>query len=84
MIGTPTVNIGDRQRGRLMADTVVCCEPWSDAIENAMEIAEEMEHCPSYLYGDGKTSDKIIDIIKNVLQNKMELKKVFYDLTAID
>lgn len=84
VIGTPTVNIGDRQRGRLIADTVICCEPKSEAIENAMMIAEKMEHCPSYLYGDGKTSKKIIDIIKTVLQNKMELKKVFYDLETID
>lgn len=84
VIGTPTVNIGDRQRGRLIADTVICCEPKSEAIENAMMIAEKMEHCPSYLYGDGETSKKIIDIIKNVLQNKMELKKVFYDLETID
>lgn len=84
VIGTPTVNIGDRQQGRLMADTVVCCEPRSDAIENAMIIAEKMEHCPSYLYGDGKTSDKIIEIIKNILQDEMELKKVFYDLKTVD
>lgn len=26
-MGTPTVNIGDRQKGRMMAESVICCAP---------------------------------------------------------
>ena len=34
---TPTVNIGDRQRGRLSADSVVDCAPQADAIKVAID-----------------------------------------------
>ena len=35
--GTPTVNIGDRQRGRLRAPSVVDCEPTREAIGAALQ-----------------------------------------------
>lgn len=79
--GIPTVNIGDRQKGRLMADTVISCIPEKNAIEEAMRQAGAMKHCRSTLYGDGDTSAKIIDILKDYLNNKkIDLKKEFYDL----
>jgi GDP/UDP-N,N'-diacetylbacillosamine 2-epimerase (hydrolysing) len=34
-------------------------------------------------YGDGNTSDKIIDILKDfVLNKKIDVMKIFYDLEA--
>lgn len=81
IFGIPTVNIGDRQKGRLMAETVICCETNCDAICDAIEVAEQMERKPSYLYGDGNTSDKIVSIIKEFLfKDKIDLKKHFYDI----
>ncbi len=35
----PTVNIGDRQRGRMMPSSVICCPPNADAIETAIRKA---------------------------------------------
>lgn len=79
--GTPTVNIGDRQKGRLMAETVVCCEPQEDQIVQAMDTACLMKHYPTNMYGDGKTSQKIVEIIKRYLFGEnIDLKKGFYDL----
>ena len=80
VLGTPTVNIGDRQKGRLMAETVICCEPEAESIKGAIWEAERLEHQPVYLYGDGTTSDKIVQIMKSVLDAGIEMKKVFYDL----
>lgn len=37
--GVPTVNIGDRQKGRIMAESVLCCEPLRDKIHAAIEKA---------------------------------------------
>ena len=80
-LGIPTVNIGERQRGRLMADTIVQCEPEKEQILEAMDEAAVMSHKVSTLYGDGKTSAKIVTILKNFLFcNKINLKKRFYDL----
>ncbi len=39
----PTVNIGDRQKGRLMPDSVICCEPKSEAIIEAMKKAFDVD-----------------------------------------
>lgn len=80
-LGIPTVNIGERQRGRLMADTIVQCEPEKEQILEAMDEAAVMPHKVSTLYGDGETSAKIVRILKNFLFcNKINLKKRFYDL----
>lgn len=67
-LGTPTVNIGDRQKGRLMAETVIGCMPEAGAIQAAIRQAEQMPHRPSFLYGDGKTSEKIVKILKEFFQ----------------
>ena len=68
-LGVPTVNIGNRQKGRLMAESVINCDTNCKAICEAMEKAQALEHIPSYLYGDGNTSDKIIEVIKDYLDN---------------
>lgn len=64
-LGIPTVNIGERQRGRLMADTIVQCKPEKEQILEAMDEAAVMPHRVSTLYGDGETSSKIVAILKN-------------------
>lgn len=79
-LGVPTVNIGDRQKGRLMAESVVNCPTSEGAILDAIKIAEHMEHKPILLFGDGNTSDKIVSIIKEKIKTKMDLKKKFYDV----
>lgn len=80
-LGIPTVNIGERQRGRLMADTIVQCKPEKEQILGAMDEAAAMPHRVSTLYGDGETSSKIVAILKNfLLYDKINLKKRFYDL----
>jgi GDP/UDP-N,N'-diacetylbacillosamine 2-epimerase (hydrolysing) len=81
VLGTPTVNIGDRQNGRLMADTIINCRPDIGSIVEAISSAENMEHTPTPMYGNGDTSEKIVNVIKDYLINdKIELKKKFYDI----
>lgn len=82
----PTINIGDRQKGRLKADSVIDCEPNSKSIIGAMNkaVTPEMQtivHQVMNPYGDGQTSDKIIAILKDrIKDNKIQLKKQFYDI----
>ena len=79
VIGTPTVNIGDRQKGRIMADSVISCEADKNSILDAIRQAENMEHVPSKLFGNGDSAYKILRTIKHFLfNNKIELKKGFY------
>ena len=82
--GIPTVNIGDRQRGRLMADTIINCDTSCEAICKAIQQTDGMQHKPSDLYGDGYTSDKIIKVIKEFLfEGKIDLKKQFYNIDYV-
>ena len=36
----PTVNIGDRQRGRIQGDSVINCDPTETSIEKALDTAK--------------------------------------------
>lgn len=81
VLGTPTVNIGDRQKGRLMADTIVSCSPERKAIVEAIRKAVAVSHTTTTLYGSGDTSEQIKEVIKRELNgDKTNLKKGFYDL----
>lgn len=81
-----TVNIGDRQRGRLMADSVINCEPSCADIERALEVLysaafqAQLTHVKNP-YGDGGASAKIVQVIKSVELEGI-LKKRFYDCPA--
>lgn len=84
--GIPTVNIGDRQKGRLKADSVIDCEPTEASIRATIEQAmssefREIARKAKNPYGDGNTSGQIVETIKKfLLNNKIDLKKGFYDL----
>lgn len=79
-----TINIGDRQKGRIKASSVIDCEANETSIQEAFsklyskEFQETLKTTVNP-YGDGCASKKIIEVIKNVdLENI--LKKSFYDL----
>jgi GDP/UDP-N,N'-diacetylbacillosamine 2-epimerase (hydrolysing) len=82
----PTINIGDRQKGRIMAESIICCRSEKDAIVGAIQRAstQEFQNISKYVispYGDGTTSSKIMEIIRDRLENnKIKLKKEFYDV----
>lgn len=82
----PTINIGDRQKGRLQADSVINCEPVKAKVCKAIEIAlsAEFRKKIKYIknpYGDGNTSEKIVEILtNNIINGHIDLKKKFYDI----
>lgn len=84
--GIPTVNIGNRQRGRIQGETVLNCGPVCEDILRTMERArteEWQERCKKAKnpYGDGHTSEKIVAIIQEWLEkDKIQLMKEFYDM----
>lgn len=82
----PTVNIGDRQRGRLQSESIINCGCKTDEIIQAVKIALSDEHkqkCQLVVspYGDGHAATKIAKkTMEIVLNGNIELKKKFYDL----
>lgn len=84
-IPVATVNIGDRQKGRIKAESVIDCETKSEEIVKAIRIAlsddfQEKVKTVKSPYGDGNVSDKIIKHIKSFLNKPLDLKKTFYDI----
>ncbi len=84
--GIPTVNIGDRQRGRLQAESVINCLPTKEDILRAIQLATSPTFAKQArevksLYGDGKTSERIHHILRDYLfAERIDLKKKFYDI----
>ena len=79
-----TINIGDRQKGRLKAKSIIDCDSLKSSILQAFEklYSEEFESIlinTNNPYGDGCASERIIKELKKV-DLKNILKKSFYDL----
>jgi GDP/UDP-N,N'-diacetylbacillosamine 2-epimerase (hydrolysing) len=79
-----TINIGDRQRGRLRAKSVIDCEPTTVSISNAIRQLYSPEFRVSLRtvknpYGSGGTSKAIVNTLKGIPLERI-LKKKFYDL----
>lgn len=84
--GIPTINIGDRQKGRLQANSVINClaskEDIVRSIKQAMSSSvKEAAASTINPFGDGNTSSKIVNILREQLaDNQLNLKKVFYNV----
>ena len=79
-----TINIGDRQKGRLKAESVIDCKPIKESILYAInklysnDFQEILKHVKNP-YGEGTATEKIMNILKTHPIPK-KLKKEFYDL----
>ena len=79
-----TINIGDRQEGRIKAASVIDCAPTKVSILNALEKLYSSEFQKSLEgltnpYGEGGASIKIVETIEDISLDRI-LKKKFYDL----
>lgn len=82
----PTVNIGNRQLGRVRAESVIDCgnsvEDICTAIGKARKIkAEEMLQKMKNPYEKSGTSKRIFSEIKNYLLQDRKISKRFYDIS---
>lgn len=79
-----TVNIGDRQKGRLKAESVIDCEPSKTSILKAIErlyspAFKESLQSVSNPYGNGGASKAIVQVLAEYPLDNL-LKKSFYNL----
>ena len=79
-----TINIGDRQKGRLKAKSIIDCQPNSKSIIKAIktlysiEFQKELRNVKSP-YGKKGASKKIIEIIEKISYKNL-IQKKFYDI----
>lgn len=79
-----TINIGDRQRGRIQADSVKGCAPDKQSILSAIKSVYEpqfQEKLKTIInpYGEGGASESVVKVIEQI-DLKGILKKRFFDL----
>jgi GDP/UDP-N,N'-diacetylbacillosamine 2-epimerase (hydrolysing) len=79
-----TINIGDRQKGRVRASSIIDCDPTLTSINKAFEQLYSNKFQSNLKnvvnpYGNGLATEKIIKILKDSIIPK-EIKKEFYDL----
>lgn len=78
-LGVPTINIGQRQQGRLAAQSVLHCDAKRDAITQAIELALSPLDRQAFInpYGAGDASNQIVAQLKVLSHQAI---KHFYDL----
>lgn len=78
--GIPTLDIGDRQKGRIAAESVIHCDYSSEEIRKGLEkvLAYGHKTINNPYYKEG-TCDAILDVIKTYPLDNL-VQKHFYDL----
>lgn len=79
----PTINIGDRQRGRICNESVINSNNSLEDIKKSITFALDKTfrkkiQQQELLYGNGTAAEKIIQIIKE--HNHISIKKSFYNI----
>jgi len=83
-----TINIGDRQKGRVKAQSVIDCEPTKESIKIALDklhsrrFQKKLELVKNPYENDKSYcgSQIILEIISSFLKNEKSIKKDFFDL----
>lgn len=81
-LGTPTINIGNRQMGRLKAKSIIDCNPNRSEIIKKIKIAinkkfkHKIKNQKTY-YGSGNSSKKIVNKIKRINLKNILYKKFY-------
>ena len=79
----PTINIGDRQKGRINCESVINSNNSLEDIKKSITFAldktfKEKIQQQELLYGNGTAAEKILQIIKE--HNHISIKKSFYNI----
>ncbi len=78
----PTVNIGDRQKGRVMSQSIVNCRADADSIKSAIAKAVSFDanflNSIESLYGDGRACENMMRILRDLPD--LDVRKSFFNL----
>lgn len=82
--GVPTINIGNRQKGRIAGNTVIHTDETFDSISKGIDMALSfnfIKQCQNSVnpYGNGNASENIVNILRKIDLNNI-IAKPFYDV----
>jgi UDP-hydrolysing UDP-N-acetyl-D-glucosamine 2-epimerase len=75
-LGVPVVNIGTRQNGRQRGKNVLDCDYSFENIKTSVEHQLGKKYSKEFIYGDGKSGEKIAKVLRDVKLNFT--KKITY------
>lgn len=81
---TTTINIGDRQKGRIQAESIINCKAKKEDITSAFDLVKSdafREKIKKVVnpYGNGTASTQIVKILRSLSPDRLN-HKTFYDL----
>ena len=76
----PVINIGDRQKGRIMHENIISCSYSVESIKDGIKKTLNTEFCSQlrgmiYKFGEGNTAIKMLEIIRKIDINEQLLRK---------
>ncbi|MHB9002830.1 MAG: UDP-N-acetylglucosamine 2-epimerase, partial [Coriobacteriia bacterium] len=85
VLGIPSVDIGDRQSGRIHPASVVHSEPDASSIQTAIELAVSDDFrarasVAANPYGDGHAAERMIEVLARWDRNNIPAAKRFFDI----
>lgn len=85
-LGIPTINIGNRQKGRIQAGSVINVDVDKNQIQSALQKTKSPDFTNSLSsiknpYGEGNASEKIMKVLRQVDFNSLKIKR-FHDLNG--
>jgi GDP/UDP-N,N'-diacetylbacillosamine 2-epimerase (hydrolysing) len=82
-LGVPTVNVGDRQAGRLRAASVIDVAPEASAIRAGIDRALAGDWSKTVNpYGDGHATERIVGILRSITEPDALVRKPFHEVGA--
>ncbi|MFN4085538.1 MAG: UDP-N-acetylglucosamine 2-epimerase [Spirosomataceae bacterium] len=80
-LGVPTINVGDRQKGRLMSPSIIQTDTQAESIQGAIEKVLGSYSVPfvESLYGDGFATERILTQLEKWPEHP-NLAKTFFDV----
>ncbi|MFV0226383.1 UDP-N-acetylglucosamine 2-epimerase [Empedobacter falsenii] len=80
----PTINIGNRQKGRIQSTSIINCNTNKEAIVEAINFSKSegfknILHASNNPYGEGKTTNKIMETLKKSDFISLKIKS-FYNI----
>jgi len=84
-LGTPTVDIGVRQKGRPMASSVIHCDVDAKSIIQGIDEAlSRGRNSVTSPYGDGHAAERIVSVLRTLPDRETLLLKVFVDNVRVN
>lgn len=83
----PTINIGNRQKGRIQTTSVLNCKAKEEEITKAILLTQDLEYIKLLQnvenpYGTGNTAKRIIQVLDDINFDSLLVKR-FYDLNTL-